>query len=389
MDELEAVVVFIGDIVIFADINPLETGDRPYAVWNWEEDESCLFGYGVPFLMRTPQKILNSAWRMMMDNSGASVGPQVAVKSSKVQPSNGEWVIEPMKLWFITDPNVPVNDAFATFDINSHQGELANILQLAKTFADEETNLPMIAQGERGTAPDTATGMSMLMNAANTVLRRMVKAFDDYVTRPMITRFYDYNMQNHPDEAIKGDFEVDARGSTALMTKELQTQQLMQFTQFYAHPAFAPVLVPKAPAILRRIAESLRLNPDDVIPSDEEIQQMQEQAAQAAQQQPPQDPRIVAAQMRAESEQAKAQMQMQADQVEMQVRQQMSQQDMQYKIAALELEREIAMLKLGMQEKLTLEQVKAKMADRAISERSKQDLFAAERALKLQTGSGI
>ena len=149
--DMEAVVIFIGDIVIFADMNPLETGDRPYAVWNWEEDESCMFGYGVPYLMRTPQRILNSAWRMMMDNSGTAVGPQIAVKSSKVQPSNGKWTIEPMKLWFVTDPNIAVNDAFATFDINSHQTELANIIEIAKTFADEETNLPMIAQGERGT----------------------------------------------------------------------------------------------------------------------------------------------------------------------------------------------------------------------------------------------
>jgi len=388
--ELEAVVVFIGDHVIFADINPLETGDRPYCVWNWEEDESCLFGYGVPFLMRTPQRILNAAWRMMMDNSGAAVGPQIAVKSSKVQPSNGQWSLEPMKLWFITDPNIAVNDAFATFDINSHQAELANILQLAKNFADEETNLPMIAQGEKGSAPDTATGISILMNAANTVLRRMVKSFDDYVTKPMITRFYDYNMQNHPDDNIKGDFDVDARGSTALLVKELQTQQLLQFGQYYAHPAFAPILGPKAPSFLRRIAESMRISPDDAVPTDEELAALQQQAAEAAQQQPPQqDPRIVAAQMRAEADVQRAQYEAQADQVEMQTRQEMSQQDMQYKLAALELEREVAMLKLAATKELTLEQIKAKLADTTIRETSRKQLFAAEQELKLRTGSGI
>lgn len=392
LDELEAVVIFIGDRVIFADINPMETGERPYSVWNWEEDETCLFGYGVPYLMRTPQRVMNAAWRMMMDNSGASVGPQIAVKNSKVAPINGEWTLEPMKLWFVTDPNVAVNDAFATFDINSHQGELANILQLAKTFADEETSLPMIAQGERGTAPDTATGMSMLMNAANTVLRRMVKAFDDFVTKPMITRFYDYNMQFHDDESVKGDFEVDARGTTALLVKELQTQQLMAFANFFMNPAFAPILANKAPALLRRIAESLRLSPDEVVPTDEELQAMQEQAQQMAaqqQQQQQQDPRITVAQMRAEAEMQRAQYEAQANQVEMQVRQQMSQQDMQFKIAALEMQREIEMLKLAQTKELTLEQIKAKLADRSIAETSKKQLFAAERELKLATGQGI
>jgi hypothetical protein len=382
----EGVVIFIGDVVIFADINHLETGERPFAVWNWEEDESCMFGYGVPYLMRTPQRILNSAWRMMMDNSGTAVGPQIAVKSSKVQPSNGKWAIEPMKLWFITDPNIPVNDAFATFDINSHQGELANIIQIAKTFADEETNLPMIAQGERGTAPDTATGMSMLMNAANTVLRRMVKAFDDYITKPMITRFYDYNMQNHPDEAVKGDFEVDARGTTALLVKELQTQQLMAFGNFYAHPTFGPILAQKAPNMLRRIAESLRLSPDDVIPTDEELQQQQ---AAAAQQPAPMPPQLQVAQIRAEAEMKRAEYQASADQNDMNVRLQLAQQDYQYKIQALQLEREIEMLRLASTKELTLEQIKAKLADTTIKETSKKQLFSAEQQLKMQTGSGI
>lgn len=390
LDEMEAVVIFIGDRVIFADINPMETGDRPYAVWNWEDDETCLFGYGVPYLMRTPQRVMNAAWRMMMDNSGAAVGPQIAVKNSKVAPINGEWTLEPMKLWFITDPNMPVGDAFATFDINSHQSELANILQLARTFADEETSLPMIAQGERGTAPDTATGMSMLMNAANTVLRRMVKAFDDYVTKPMITRFYDYNMQFHHDESVKGDFEVDARGTTALLVKELQTQQLMAFANFYAHPAFGPILANKAPAMLRRIAESLRLSPDEVVPTEEEIAAMQAQAQQmAAQQQPQQDPRLAAAQIRAESDAQRYQTQAQADQQELQTRKEMAQQDMQFKLASLNLQREIEMLKLAQTKELTLEGIKAKLADRTIAETSKKQLFAAERDLRLQTGAGI
>lgn len=384
--ELEAVVIFIGDIVVFADINHLETGERPYSVWNWEEDDTCLFGYGVPYLMRTPQRILNSGWRMMMDNSGVATGPQVAVKSGKIQPANGQWQVEPMKLWFVTDPTVPVNDAFATFDINSHQGELANIMQLAKSFADEETNLPMIAQGEQGTAPDTFAGMSMLMNAANTVLRRMVKAFDDFVTKQMITRFYDFNMQYHPDEAIKGDFEVDARGTTALLVKELQTQQLMQFATFYAHPVFGPTLAPKAPNLLRRIAESLRLTPDDVVPTDEELADAQ---AKAAQQQPPMPPQLQVAQIRAEAEMKRSEFEAAADQNEMNVRLQLAAQDYEYKLQALQLQRDIKMLELAATKELTLEQIKAKLAETTIKETSKKQLFSAEQALKLQTGSGL
>jgi hypothetical protein len=108
-----------------------------------------------------------------------------------------------------------VQKAFWVFEVQSHQAEIAAIIDLAQKFADEETSLPQIAQGEQGTAPDTVGGMSILMNSANTVLRRIVKQYDDEVTRPHIRRYYDWNMQYNEDEEIKGDFEIDARGSSA------------------------------------------------------------------------------------------------------------------------------------------------------------------------------
>ena len=388
--DLEAVVMFIGDVVIFADINPMETEEHPYSVWQWEPDDSTIFGYGVPYLMRTPQRVMNSAWRMLMDNSGVAVGPQIAFKSGKVQPIDNDWQLAPMKMWMVTDPNVPVQDAFATFDINSHQAELTNIIQIAENFADKETSLPMLAQGEQGGAPNTATGMSMLMNAANTVLRRMVKAFDDNITKPLITRFYDWNMQFSENEGVKGDMQIEARGTTALMVKELQAQQMMAFLNFYANPVFAPILSPKAPAMLRKMAEVMRLNPAEVIPSEEEIQQMQQQAQEAAQQQQqPQDPRVQSAMIRADAEMKSAQYEAEANQVEMEVRKQMAEQDMAFKIQALTLEREIAMMKLSADQNLSLEKIKAQLAMAAANDQTKKQLFAAEREIKMATGEGI
>lgn len=387
LEQFDGTVLFIGDIVIFADVNPMETAEWPYSVWSWEEDEANLFGYGVPYLMRTPQRVLNSAWRMLMDNSGVAVGPQIVSKLGKVQPADGHYELTPMKHWFATDPNQDIRDVFATFEINSHQGELANIIGLAKQFADEETSLPLMTQGEASGAPQTATGMSIVMNAANVVLRRMVKAFDDYITKPMIGRFYDWNMQFNPSEQIKGDFYIDARGTTALLAKELQTQQLMQFAQFYGHPAFAPILQPKAASILRRIAESLRLPPDEVVPTDQDIGAMQQQMAQQAEQ--PADPRLQAAQMRAEADMAKLQHQAQISEAEMGMRLQQSEREAHMRMMQLELQRDIEMLKLAATKELTLEQIKAKLAETAIREKGRKELFAAERELKLATGSGI
>jgi hypothetical protein len=58
-------------------------------------------------------------------------------------------------------------------------------------------------------------------------------------------------------------------------------------------------------------------------------------------------------------------------------------------MAALQMEREIEMLKLSNSQNISLETIKAKLADTAIKERGRKELFAAERDLALQTGSGI
>ena len=55
----------------------------------------------------------------------------------------------------------------------------------------------------------------------------------------------------------------------------------------------------------------------------------------------------------------------------------------------LQMTREIEMLKMSNTQNISLETIKAKLADTAIRERSKKEIYAAEQNLKLQTGSGI
>ena len=51
--------------------------------------------------------------------------------------------------------------------------------------------------------------------------------------------------------------------------------------------------------------------------------------------------------------------------------------------------REIEMLKMSNQQNISLETIKAKLAETAIKERGKKELYAAEQNLKMTMGSGI
>ena len=85
----------------------------------------------------------------------------------------------------------------------------------------------------------------------------------------------------------------------------------------------------------------------------------------------------------------KVQAQNQGDLQELQVRQAIAKQDAEMRMAEMQLTREIEMLKLSNTQNISLEKIKAQLADTAIKERGKKELFAAEQQLKLSTGSGI
>jgi hypothetical protein len=389
-DELRstsACVVMINDTVVKAFLNPLENGDIPYDFYVWEKVAGTVWGYGIPYLMRSQQKVLNAAWRQMMDNAGVSSGPQIVIKPGAIQPADKQWQLSARKIWYATDDIDDVRKAFSTFEFNSHQVELAGIIKMATELADAETGVPTIMQGEKGAAPDTVGGMQMLMNSANVVLRRLVKQFDDMITKPHIRRYYDYNMMYNEDEEIKGDFSIDARGSSALVVRDIQNQSFLNLLAAGANPVYGMYL--DTQKLFEKALQAQHIDPAEVFKSEEEIEQIKEAQKQAAAQGPAPDPAMAVAQMRAEAEMQKAQAQNQGDLQELQVRQAMAAQEADLRIMQLEMTREIEMLKLSNSQNISLEKIKAQLADTAMKERSRKELFAAERDLALKTGSGI
>jgi hypothetical protein len=387
-DELRAVsacVVMINSTIVKAFLNPLEGGDLPYDFYVWERVSDSVWGYGIPYLMRAQQKVLNAAWRQMMDNAGVSSGPQIIVKAGAIQPADKQWQISARKIWFATDEVDDVRKAFTAVEFNSHQAELSGIIKMAMELADMETGVPVIMQGEKGAAPDTVGGMQMLMNSANVVLRRLVKQFDDMVTRPHIRRYYDYNMMYNEDEEIKGDFSIDARGSSALLIRDIQNQAFLNLLAAGANPVYGVYL--DTQKLFEKALQAQHIDPKDVFKSEDELEKIKEQ--QKNPQEAPPDPAMAVAQLRGEIEMQKAQAQNAGDMAELQVRQAIAQQEGEIRMAEMQLTREIEMLKMANTQNLTLEQIKAKLADTAMRERGKKELYAAEANLKMTTGQGI
>lgn len=345
-DEIEATVFFCGNRVIKVSLNPMDSDERPFSVFNWEKDESSIFGFGVPCLMRSAQKVINASWRMMMDNAGLSVADQLVINKELLFPADGSWDMTPKKIWYLRDKTRSVQEAFASFATPSHQVELSNIFTMARQLADEETNLPLIAQGEMGPhVTKTSSGMAMLMNSSNIVLRKAVKNWDDDITRPLITRFYDWNMQFSEKPDIKGDFSIEARGSGALLVREKQQENLMIYSNLsMSVPEFAKRR--DWAELDREIAKSLELPYEQITLGEEEMAEIEAQQAE------------MMAMQQADPQQEAAMIQAQLKQVDLQIQQQKLELDAQKASA------NIAQDQAALQTSTALEQARIEQVER-------------------------
>lgn len=288
-----AIVTMVNDVPIKAALNPLDSGEFPFDVMPWQRRSGVPWGMGVARQINTPQRMLNAATRNMMDNAAFTAGPQMIIRKGAIQPADGVWTLTPRKIWWIADGAdvAAAKDAIMAINIPTQQEQLSNIIQFALKMAEDVTGLPMLMQGSQGTAPDTVGGMTIVNNNASVVLRRIIRTFDDRITEPHIRRYYEYLMLYGKDDEAKGDFHVDARGSTALIERDFQNNEAPQILSLSLNPAFG--ISPKMAMV--EYLKSRRFDAKRFEPSDEE-------KAAAAQAAPPPMPQVEVAKIRAETD---------------------------------------------------------------------------------------
>lgn len=390
------VLVIVNDKIIGAMPSWVSDHTLPIDVWCWRKADDSPYGFGLCDELEAQQRVVNASWRQLMDNARVAVGGQIVAKKGKIEPANRSAEITPLKLWYAKDDVEDVRDAFQVFEFNSHAEELLAIAQAAMQFADVESSMPQLLGGEKGTAPETVGGMVMLYNSASGVLRQRVKIWDDEITKPHIGRYYDWMMANNPDPKIKGDYEVDARGSTALIERDIQNQALLNLANITNNPRYQPYL--KVDQELRTILKAFRVDPEQLMKTEDQVKQDQQNAPQQ-----PADPRIEAAKMNLQArqediadrkEQRQFDAQAHADEAglkreELNVLRQREQGEYEVAMTAAEIDRDVALTKLGSEQQLTREEIAAKERMNLLKIDTERQLFVGEARLKTALGSGI
>lgn len=250
-----------GNNVLRAVLNPFTPSRIPYMVAPYELNPYSFFGVGVAENMEDTQQLMNGFMRMAVDNAALSGNLVFEVDESNLTPGQ-DLEIYPGKV-FRRQAGAPGQAIFAQEFPNVANQNLM-LFDKARVLADESTGLPSYSYGQTGIqgVGRTASGISMLMNAAHGSIRTVVKNLDDYLLGPLGKGFFAFNMQFDFDPEIKGDLEVSARGTESLMANEVRSQRLLQFLGVVSNPILAPFA--KLDIIVREIAKSLDLDVDKV-----------------------------------------------------------------------------------------------------------------------------
>ena len=260
-DEVQVNVWICNDKVLRMVLNPFKPAKIPYMAAPYELNPYSFFGVGIAENMDDTQTLMNGFMRMAVDNAVMSGNLLIEIDETNLVPGQ-DLSVYPGKV-FRRQGGAPGQAIFGTKFPNV-SSENMQLFDKARVLSDESTGLPSFSHGQTGVSGvgRTASGISMLMNAASGGIKNVIKNVDDYLLRPLGEGLFRFNMQFNYDKEAKGDLEVKARGTESLMANEVRSQRLMQFMQVTSNPALAPFA--KFQYVIREIAKSLDLDPDKV-----------------------------------------------------------------------------------------------------------------------------
>lgn len=302
-----ATVMLVNDSVIYAKRWPLTDNGFPFDFFVWQRVPGRPFGVGIARKGRTAQLTILAAYRTLMNNQGLAAKPMMGLMREVLEPVDGNWRIYGGKT-FLIKPNKGITDikqAIQPIIIPSLQEDLSALIAFGMKAMEDTTGITFLMQGQQGSAPDTLGGQQLMIQSSSTVLRGVMRGLDDAI-EAHIKRYYKWLLLYGPDDE-KGDYTVQATGSSALLEREIQAMQLPQLLEMALNPIFE--MSPKKTA--DELVRAWRFDPSRFELDADEKQKMQ-------QAQPPQDPRIQVAQIKVQSDEKIAAQTAQLKQLEIQ-----------------------------------------------------------------------
>jgi hypothetical protein len=275
----------IGTHVIKVQMAPSPRKRHSYFITSFEKVPGTPVGNGLPDILSDIQEVANASLRALVNNLYISSGPQVVVNDDRLAPDEDGEELYPWKRWHVqSDPmgnNSQVPISF--FQPVSNANELLGVYQQFNNLADELSAIPKYLSGQGvGGAGRTASGLAMLMGNASKILQTVAANIDRDVLDPLLTQLFDMLMLTDQSGMLTGQEQVRVMGVNVAIQRETQRARQLEFLQITANPIDAQIVGPRGrAAILRSVSQTIGLDSANIVPTEDELNKMQEAAAGA------------------------------------------------------------------------------------------------------------
>ena len=290
--QVEAIV--IGGFVVYCRILDDRIG-RPVCKGVFYELPGSWWGESIADKVALCQNVMNNAIKALMQNMAAASGPMYWINDvARYTDKDGTGMkVRPHKMWaFQTSMMGNSGAPMGIIDVPSNASELLAVWERMKTQADDDSGIPAYTYGQtsgNSGAMRTAQGLAIFTEAASRGMKMVIGTTDRLVTRALVKKTADYILLYDDNLELKGDCEVVPAGVMGKILRAQQDQQRLQLFNMVVGNQFLlqMVGVKGVMALLRPSIQDVNINPDDVLPSEERVRELEQinlamQIAQAA-----------------------------------------------------------------------------------------------------------
>jgi len=214
-DDVEVVVHFANQEIV--GMRRIKNSDRPFYRCVWQIDLDGTSGSGTADNVEDSQLVFNGAVRAFEDNKKLSGNIIMATKERYFERKVEE--ITPGMVIPISEDCQDARQALQSIHIPDTGASLMDLIGLFQGFLDEESMIPRISQGRKEEGDATAFEVSAQLDKAGKYIGAVIRNYDEGLIEPIISSFFDYNMNDPDVQTGKGNFVVKPLGFTAYQNK--------------------------------------------------------------------------------------------------------------------------------------------------------------------------
>jgi len=278
----------VGSHVIKTQLSPSPRMRHPYFVTSFEKVPGTVVGNGLTDLISDLQETANATLRALINNLSISSGPQVVINDDRLAPEENGEDLYPWKRWHTrNDPLANNNQVPISFFMPSSNAQ--SLIEVFKTFidlSDDVSAIPKYVGGQStGGAGRTASGLAMLMGNASKILQTVSANIDRDVMENALMQLFDLILLTDTTGLLTGEERISVQGVNVAVQRETQRQRQIEFLQATANPLDQHIMgISGRGAVLRSVSQTIGLDGEVIVPTEEKLEQMQQQQAKRGQQ---------------------------------------------------------------------------------------------------------